>query len=92
MSQEFNAIKLPANEILMPCPFCGSPAELNEFIDGDAASKVVCCTNNGNLAETVDECLMYLPSRVAYKPTKREAIAIWNKRTTNTNVIQEKVS
>ena len=64
---------------LLPCPFCGSPAEINEFTEFGKVSKIVSCTNSGDMGEG-DECIMYFPSAVAYKATKREAIAVWNTR------------
>lgn len=76
----YSPISLPAGVTLLPCPFCGSEASLDEHCDGEGnVSKVVSCTNGGDLGES-DECVMYFPSRVAYKATKREAIAVWNKR------------
>lgn len=78
MSGEFKPVPVPAGVILLPCPFCGSPAELNEFIDIGATSKLVSCSNGGEFED--DECVMYLPSNAAYKATKREAIAVWNTR------------
>jgi Lar family restriction alleviation protein len=78
---EYKQIALPHGVVLLPCPFCGSPAEINEFTDFGQVSKIVSCTNSGEMGES-DECVMYFPSAVAYKATKREAIAIWNSRAT----------
>ena len=78
---EYKQIPVPHGYELLPCPFCGSPAELSEYSDGSGyVSKLVACTNGGDMPDSEDECLMYLPSSVAYKATKREAIEIWNKR------------
>jgi len=85
MDGEYKPIKLPQGEFLLPCPFCGSDAEINEFTEHGQTSKIVSCTNSGNFGET-DECVMYFPSPVAYKATKREAIAIWNARSPMVNV------
>lgn len=76
---EYKQISLPSGVVLLPCPFCGSPAEMNEFTEFGKVSKVVSCTNSGDIGEG-DECVMYFPSSVAYKATKREAIAVWNAR------------
>lgn len=85
MTEEYKPITVPKGVDLLPCPFCGSPAELNEFHDGTKyVTKIVSCTNSGNFGET-DECIMYFPSQVAFKATKREAIAVWNNRHTSGN-------
>lgn len=81
MSGEFKPIPVPAGYELLPCPFCGAPGELNEYIELGATNKLASCSNGGD-GDQIEECVMYLPSNVAYKATKREAIAVWNKRAT----------
>lgn len=71
---------IETNEELLPCPFCGSEAELVEFKVGpDWFRKLVCCTNHGGF-DGHNECQLYLPSTAAYRSTKREAIDCWNTR------------
>lgn len=81
MSGEFKPIPVPTGFTLLPCPFCGAPGELNEYTELGSSSKMASCSNAGD-GELAEECVMYLPSSVAYKATKREAIAVWNKRAT----------
>ena len=67
-----NFVLVQTNKEIKLCPFCGSAGELNSYERGEYASKLVCCSN--------DECPLDLPPEGFYASTKKEALEIWNKR------------
>ena len=78
MSDEFKKLELRPNEKLLPCPFCGSEAELWEMQVHESFQKSVCCTKSSEDGE--GDCLMYLPGDAAWKSTRGQAIKQWNQR------------
>lgn len=60
---------------IKPCPFCGAAADIYDYKFSETSffKKVVCCSN--------EDCPMDMPSEGFYRPTKREALAEWNRRT-----------
>lgn len=78
-NEYYAPVSVPEGLTLLPCPFCGDAASLDEYHDGfGSITKVVSCQNGGD--ENREECVMHLPSEVAYRATKREAIDVWNTR------------
>jgi Lar family restriction alleviation protein len=68
---------------LLPCPFCGSSAELWQRKEGAGNfSKAVTCGDN--------ECEMYMSTNEFHKATKKQAIAAWNRRAPLTTPPQAK--
>ena len=68
---------------LKPCPFCGEPAELWEYKPNPyLIQKVAMCSNRSDENENPprEGCPMYMSPDEFHKPTKHEAIAVWNKR------------
>ena len=79
----YREIPLPPGSHAEDCPYCGHSGQLYEFTeDGDHYKKVVCCTNNGDDEKDILHCPQYLPNPGFYKSTKKEALAVWNKRIT----------
>ncbi len=61
------------------CPCCGSRPELWQYVNAnDVAQKIVMCSVGEGLVEEDDGCLLFMPPRAFYQPTRREAIAHWN--------------
>lgn len=65
----------PVTETPLPCPFCGSPSEVEEVGMGsaDRVSFTVGCASTSEDACMGYQCLQTFPSR-------KDAIAAWNKR------------
>lgn len=69
---------------LYDCPVCGSKASLWQYSKSEttATTKAVMCTMGdafGPQDAIVNEgCLLYMPPRVFYKATIRDAIKYWN--------------
>jgi hypothetical protein len=82
MAREMYRKAKSLNIKILPCPFCGSESELWEYSpNDDHHQKVVMCSNAGDDEDQEDEgCPMYMPPEGFYMATKREAVAIWNKR------------
>lgn len=68
----------------MPCPCCGSASAVWQYIDkpGDPVQRVVMCDGpeyeDERLGLMLDKCPLYMPPNAMYRPTAREAVAIWN--------------
>ena len=77
MSEEY--LQLTTKEDLKPCPYCGCATELWQHQFG-AITKVVMCSNAGDEDKGVEPCPMHMPPEGFYMSTKREAIAVANKR------------
>lgn len=72
-------------ELLKPCPFCGYPAELNQYTidcgyDRQYIRVLVCCTNSGKDSEDKEECPLYIPAHGFYQRSIEDAICAWNRR------------
>lgn len=66
---------------IQPCPFCGSTAELTEFvIDENQSNYVVCCTSDKkpNNEDGDNCCPMDLPPNGFYMARKIDAVLAWN--------------
>ena len=58
---------------IKPCPFCGTPAYLNNYeAEENYHRKVVMCSN--------EDCPMDTPPNGFYRSTKIEAVETWNMR------------
>lgn len=68
---------MPGEIELLPCPFCGSPAAIEQ--DGKRWS--VGCSESGETPGT-QECIGYIS--LTTFPRKAEAVAAWNRRTPRT--------
>lgn len=76
--------KVGTTQHINNCTFCGQRAELWQRHErADEWSSAVMCSNFGEDADpTGDPCPLHLPPEVFHFPTKRQAIAYWNQRTT----------
>lgn len=79
-----DAAALPSHYQVEKCCICGSTPSPWQFREaGGVFSKVVMCPNGDPVVEhptnnADDGCLMYMPPREFYQPTRREAINFWN--------------
>lgn len=81
----FNKIESAVHgHVLTACPLCGSPAEMWERVEIDAAAKTVSCSHGDQLASMPHDglasagCPMYSPPEGFYRATYREAAKTWN--------------
>lgn len=72
--------KLDDPFIILPCPVCGSEAELWERYNPniDQAHKAVMCNHGDRLGPSEEGCPMYMPPEWCYQARKIEAVTIWN--------------
>ena len=77
MMEEY--LKLATAEVLKACPYCGWATEIwqHDFV---GVTKVVMCSNTGDEAKGTEPCPMHMPPEGFYMATKREAIAVANRR------------
>ena len=67
-----------------PCPCCGSPAKVWQYIEkpGATVQRVVMCDGgewqSDGLPILLDACLLDMPPNAFYCTTARHAVAVWN--------------
>ena len=66
-----------SDPVLLPCPFCGGPAQFEEMPQG-SSTKVLSCTWSVGCANSEIDCIGYM--LVAHYNRKSEAADAWNKR------------
>lgn len=78
-------LKLTTPTGLNPCPVCGSPAEMWQRKHEDQFHKVIVCPNNGK-KDSDYQCPCYFPPECYYHATRREAVAYWQKHSSQYSI------
>lgn len=92
----YKKLDMPEGVSLLPCPCCGSDAELWRYsIAEDAPSTpVAMCTNGERFGPqdsiANDGCPLYMPPDNFYRATIREAVKYWNDYAKALGVLQRK--
>jgi hypothetical protein len=66
-------------EPILPCNFCGSPANMWQYTDAlDVVTFTVMCSLDEEQSPTGDDCPLFTPPNEFYAATKRQAAKYWN--------------